>query len=647
MFKKKKDQEKKKNSKDNKTKKEQSTEIGYFLEKSPYYFSPSFISHNGLHASIVNLYVRVGTNRRMTFTDVLDFIPVNTLDGIEMHFLTYDQLIKDDPKTKLIKDNASSGIQMNDEDAKDRKKAEDDDAAKEEMRKAENEDYVDYQKMMEEPEPVAVFKIKLLLIGDSREIIDEQIEILNLSLNTRHSGAEWDSIGGDQSDQYQNLFGRVELDQSSMTSTGYNYAGLNFAVSQGVFDDNGVPIGQDALSLSSSTSIFDFDSYLQKQAIVAIPRASTMKTYRREDQTLQISSSSIVMQAAANQMLMNGKRSHHIVLNDFDYREPAMFYRPKESNDLFKHYDVSKVTINPLEGFGEVEDVVNIFSRLTKKIVNIFSLLLDLDLSKGDKAAILSAISEFYVERTYWNSNADKYPKRTQIVNIKNPKTYATMGDFLNTFTTLMKKTLKDGLEMQADRINTLESTLKQALNLYTSVLGRPTAIERSYAPQIYYDYNRIESVKMKQVQFLNTLEYILYTAESGETIFIHGMNELYEETVKMSKESIISAQNRGVRFVFGFDTISSTKSKTGKEIENMCDMFTLKGVLYNNLSKEVDWSMTGKCLPDEVVKFAEASVMTLGTTVENRMQVQAGCQVLLHRSMTQTNNFVHLGVKI
>ena len=114
-----------------------------------------------------------------------------------------------------------------------------------------------------------------------------------------------------------------------------------------------------------------------------------------------------------------------------------------------------------------------------------------------------------------------------------------------------------------------------------------------------------------------------------------------------MSKESIISAQNRGVRFVFGFDTISSTKSKTGKEIEDMSDMFTLKGVLYNNLSKEVDWSMTGKCLPEEVGKFAEASVMTLGTTVENRMQVQAGCQVLLHRAMTQTNNFVHLGVKI
>ena len=69
MSKKKKD--KKKNSKDNNRE-----EVDYFLEKSPYYISPSFISHNGRHASILTLYVRIGTNRQMTFTDVLDFIPI-------------------------------------------------------------------------------------------------------------------------------------------------------------------------------------------------------------------------------------------------------------------------------------------------------------------------------------------------------------------------------------------------------------------------------------------------------------------------------------------------------------------------------------------------------------------------------------------
>lgn len=645
MFRKKNEKKQKKNS--NVTKKNEQIPVSYLMENSPYYISPSFISHNGRHASIVELYVRIGTNRQMTFVDILDFIPINTLDGVEMHFLTYDQLIKDDPKTKLIKNNANSVMTMNNENAKDQQKNDDDDVSKEEMRRAETQDYLDYQRMMEQPEPVAVFKIQLMIIAKSRELIDDQIEILNMSLHTRHAGAEWDSIGGDQLNRYTKLFDRLDMDQYAMTSTGLNYAGLNFAVSQGVFDDHGVPIGLDALSLSSSTSIFDFDSYLQKQAIVAIPRASVMARYYRNNSTLQVSASSLVLQAAANQMLMNGRRAHHIVLNDFDYREKGLYYRPIETNNLFKHYDVASVTINPLQGFGDVTDVTNIYARLTQKIVNIFDLLVDLKLDKGEKAAVLSAIDSFYMNKGYWIANADRYPRRTQIVDIDKPETYATMGKFLDEFTILMRDMMRKGLEMQADRVNTLESTLKQALTANMNTIGRTTTIEPTDAPQVYYDFARIESTRIKQIQYVNILEYVLSTVKRGETVFIHGMDRLYEETIRMTKDVIQSAQNRGVRFVFGFDTVSSQKSKTGKEIENLADIFTMKGVMYNNLSKEVDWSMVGKCQPDEVAKYSRAAVMMLGTTVENKMQSNAGCQVLLHRSMTQTNNFVHLNFTV
>lgn len=80
MFKKKNKTEQKKNSNETKKKKE-SLEVSYFMEKSPYYISPSFVSHNGRHASIVELYVRIGTNRQMTFVDVLDFIPISALSS--------------------------------------------------------------------------------------------------------------------------------------------------------------------------------------------------------------------------------------------------------------------------------------------------------------------------------------------------------------------------------------------------------------------------------------------------------------------------------------------------------------------------------------------------------------------------------------
>lgn len=623
-------------------------EIGYFIERSPYYITDSYVSHNGRHCSILKLYVMIGTNRQMSFTDVLDFIPINTLEGVEMHFLTYDQLIKYDTKTRLIKNNAGDSIKSINENEKEKKNKEDDDESARKMRQSEIDDYLDYQSMMQHPEPVVVYDIRLEVVSDSREKIDEQIEILNLKLDKKHSGATWDSIGGEQGELFTKLFDRLDIDQTNNTSTGNQYAGLNFSVSTGVFDDKGIPIGTDALSLVSSTSVFDFDNSLSKQAIVSIPRSSVMARYYKDHSNLQVSASSLVLQSAANQMLMNGKRSHHIVLNDFDYTESGLYYRPKETNQLFKHYDVSKLTINPLQGFGTYDDIVNIYNRLNRKIVNIFSLLMDLEMTQGDKAAVLDVTNSFYVKQQYWVPEADMFPERTHIVNIGQPETYATLGRYIDSFTSLLTRLFKEGtLEIKADRIDSLQSILRQALSAYRSVLDRTTSIESSDAPQIYYDFKTIEEPRLRQIQFINIIDYIIYTAKPGETIFIHGANLLYEETLNMAKETIQNAQNQGIRFVFGFDTVQSPKSKYNNPIEDFADMFTMNGVYYNNLSTEVDWSMTGKCLPQEVEAFSTATVTNLGTTVSTRMQSNAGCQVLLHRDLTKTNNFIHLNFRV
>ena len=85
-------------------------------------------------------------------------------------------------------------------------------------------------------------------------------------------------------------------------------------------------------------------------------------------------------------------------------------------------------------------DVTNIYARLTQKIVNIFVLLVDLTLDKGEKAAVLKAIDAFYLDKGYWIVNADKFPRRTGIVNIEKPETFATMGKFLDQFTILMRE---------------------------------------------------------------------------------------------------------------------------------------------------------------------------------------------------------------
>ena len=92
-----------------KEKEEEENSGGWLTEKLPYDISPSYIQHNGRFSAMVELYNRPGSNRQMSFSDVIDLIPVDSLDGVEMHVLIKDASIKGDEKKRLIRKNAKGG----------------------------------------------------------------------------------------------------------------------------------------------------------------------------------------------------------------------------------------------------------------------------------------------------------------------------------------------------------------------------------------------------------------------------------------------------------------------------------------------------------------------------------------------------------
>src|SRR5699024_7031013 len=85
--------------------------------------------------------------------------------------------------------------------------------------------------------------------------------------------------------------------------------------------------------------------------------------------------------------------------------------------------------------------------------------------------------------------------------------------NFINEFTTIAYSALKDKRENRADSVEALEASLKQSLSAYRQVMGRPTSIRKSDARQVIYDFNKIGSDNVRQVQFLNLLEYVTWTA--------------------------------------------------------------------------------------------------------------------------------------
>ena len=615
----------------------------FLTEPTPYRFSSSFFMHNGRYATILKLYVRQGSNRQLSYMDILDFVPTSTMTDVEAHLIVDDRLIHADEKDKLITKNSTTNLVVikDDENREQKKqnagKAEETQNVKE-ARTSERDDYLMYQSIIGKSEAIAVYRWSLLIIGNSMEIVDEQIRQLNTRLSKVHDGALWDSLPGEQQDRFKALFGTLPLDRFAETTTSGNYAGLNLAMSAGLLDDNGIPVGKDVFSPAQSTAFFDFENSTQSQAMIAMPKSSSIPFYRHERSQDQISASSIIAQAAANHIVMAGHRAHHIVLNEFDYFMQNTFYRPAESVDIFKHYDVMDVTINLMQGFGEFSDLHNVYSRLIRKIVNVFNIMRNLELSEADEVIIMKALQQFYDDQKLWSSDADIYPERTLILGIRHPEAYVTAASFINTFTSLSKKASMESKFTQADRIDTLAGLLGASLDMYRSVIGRTTSIEQTDAIQVYYDYSRIQDTVLKQIQFVNMIEYIVHTAAPGDVIVLHGYDQVYSAVSDMVLDTIESAKKRGIRFIFAFDTISSFEN--ARKID-MNDMFKMQSRYYVDLDIDVSWSIIGRVLPDEIDKIRNALNTELSGQIIANLQTKLENQALVHRAIGNVNNFV------
>ena len=628
-----------------KQKEEKKDDKKFLTDSTPYRFTPSFMKHNGKYATIVKLYLRQGSNRGLSYMDVIDFVPTQANTGVEMYFIVDDKVIKSEEKDKLITQNSVKNLAVLEDDeqrAKDKRNKSQQGETQNvvEIRTSEQEDYALYQSIIGKSEVIAVFDWVLLVVGDSPEAIDEQLNQLNTRLKKEHDGAVWDSLPGEQQERFSRFFDELEPDRFKETTVSSNYAGLSVAMSAGLLDERGVPIGKDIFAPSQPTAFFDFENSTRSQAIIAMPKSSVIPFYRNQDSEVQVPASSILAQAAANHIVMNGHRAHHIVLNKFDYFEDGKYYRPQDSERIFKRYDVSKMTINMMQGFGDIKDVAKVYARLQQKIVNIFNVMRNLTLTETQESIISSALSEMYESEQYWIADADLYPERTKIVDIKYPETYATAATFLSSFTTYAEKALREGKVNRADDAETLGNLLRSSLDMYRSVIGRTTTIEPTTSLQVYYEFANASSLQLKQIQFLNTIEYIIHTAAKGDVIVIHGCEQLYDRVAKMTVEAINAAKEKGIRFIFAFDTISSISNSVSIP---MNDMFKMQNVYYTDLDVDVSWSAVGQLIPKELDEYKKALNTELSDQIIATLQSKIENQVMIHRAIGKVNNFIQL----
>ena len=620
-------------------------ERDFLVDDYPFTFEPSYYEHNGLHHAILQLYVRPGSNKDLSHEDIIKFIPISTLENTSINIINDDNIIKGDMKKLIIKRNSAGNKGVLEETDEEESDKQEDTKSEKDQRQSQFNDYAEYEDIIDSADPIVVFRWSLLVIGHTREEVEDQIEIINQDLDKNLDGAQWDSLPGEQPDRLNNLFLTIPQDENELTATNYNYSGLDLALNSGLNDPNGLPLGSNFLSLYKSNIYFDFENSTQKQAVISIPRNSNaiplyaQPPEKEGEEFNDLSSSSLIAQYAANQYNFYGHRVHHIVLNDFDYFQKELYYREPTVADIFDRFNVMDVTINPLQGFGPVEDAVRIYSSLREKNENIFNILMNFELTQSQKALVLEALSSFYQDRGYWSAEAAKKPKLSRITDIKDPETYETLIAFLNFFDTLSKRYLNDGYEAKATDVDTLKSVLESSLDEYTNVLAQTTTIKESKSMQVYYDFSKIESLKLKHLQLVNIIDYIINDADKDDVVILHGFDTILSKVSDMIIENIQNAQSKGVRFLFCFDSVESRETANGK----LNDIFEMKTKYYKDLDTDMDWTIVGRLLPEELPKFKDALNQQLGRTVENCLLHKAQDLALLHRSYGAVNDFVNL----
>lgn len=644
---------------------------GALVEPTSYEFSPSYVHHNGKYATIAQLYCRRGSNRQMTFSDVLDILPTHPRKGVKIYFMEYDGVIKDSEKNDLIKKNASGGkktIQAEEErtikaargdknqQMADRLFHHEKDESERETDKSDIEDFNRYELTLDSPEPVVYYRFQIEIVGDDKAEIEEQLNDMNTLLNQRHAGMQWDSTAGDQKERFVSLYAPLRKLNRVDTSTGRNYAGINFAASPALCDERGIPIGDDVLSLVGSSAIFDFDGSFAKShrqtAYIAVPSSERLGLYEADGQS-HISVASVAAQACANDCVLNGHRVAHIVLNGWDYLDGTRRFARDVSDDVldaaFATYDVARVTINPLQGFGRKNEVAAVYARLKEKLTNIFDILNDYNFENGSNGDLLRAttvkiIDSFYRQRGLWKPDSDVRPDDAMIVELRHPEAYPTMSQLLNAFTTAEDTERRRNSTNLADVAYTLHANLTASLSSAMAILGHQTSIADSNALQTYYDFSNITSDTMRQVQFINILDYVLYTLKPNDLLVIHGTDQLHRYVLStMVSDVLRAAQRRGVRLLFVFDTISSPQLRAF-DGANPADLFSMRGAYYIDFGSDPAWTMVGAMLADELDRYKEIMNDTnFSDIISAYAQTRGRCQVLLHRDLGQTNNFIRL----
>lgn len=268
---------------------------------------------------------------------------------------------------------------------------------------------------------------------------------------------------------------------------------------------------------------------------------------------------------ADDNYLVNGTRTHHIVLRPFDYHAYDS-----------KVFDMRQYTINSLEVYGTPENVQADANDNFDKVVEIITMLMEDE--KPDPAIrgqLYRQLLEWMIYRANGNGlyTADPEHEPTlanRILATQDHQNYPTLQDFILELQSMVaSEATKDGearkrAEMVLNAVLNASRRFPKVFNAKTNIPDTLTKNDRN----IYYDLSHLGGSRMiKGAMFLNVLAYVTNRASPGDMIVVHGI-----DAVKVKPSILKSYRDRMDRKDIGLITTFEERNDEDMNISTLND---------------------------------------------------------------------------
>lgn len=403
------------------------------------------------------------------------------------------------------------------------------------------------------------FAIRLVVKAPSLEELDDAVNKISRQYKDRFDTVYATPYTGEQKQEMSHLFKPVDdkLGRNFMFSSA-ELAGNYSLVTRGIEDPTGEYIGQMEGDVNNSAVLMDLDNYNSHVVIAGRAVAQTLSGWEFNG-ARGVDLWGAKLGTAA---MVRNQRAVHLVLNSAKVSEIGV-----NLDDVTAKVDMTQGDINPLELFGdpERESQIGIFAAHTEKIKLMIE---QLEPMRQDSNAstirneIDQILNDFYVDARMWMKNAPENLESLRILGIPHDevprlpvlKSYVDMEYKKQLGTKNRDSAVVKAYNYLRGVVNTMLSTNGDLFNTTTSSI----IDEASHSNRVIYNFSELLSrgrgVMMSQ--FVNALGFSVGNLTEGDTVILHGAEQLDPDIKDYVRQKFNELYEKGVRVVYIYNDV-------------------------------------------------------------------------------------------